>query len=303
MFRVGIGQVVFFNRLTYLQHLIYAYITYPQIREAIVEKLGGGIVLTDDQKSIIKRCVALRDGDDRAQGKFDSTVEWKPLKSPSPFVAMHMRFDEKANETTKRSIATGKAVSEIDTSAAEAAAWCWDFCSNERMRINMEEGNPARLIVGRVGFAEQTLATVKRMPFLLSNREGVFRQVLSKSGGKIIIANESVIDDVDYGRKMSKRVRMVGKTLLAFEPLSTKSCTFTFFQIIDAGGWIPTSVMNLKTPESLSVVTEAREHFRRDEEIDKIERGRMAALMGWKESASDRESEDGEVRGTRLGVG
>ena len=105
----------------------------------IVEKLGGDIALTDDQKSLVKLCVTLRDGDDRAQGGFDNTVEWKPLEFDSPFVKMHMRFDEEANKKAERTVAIGKAEAEIDASAAEVSAWLWDVCSNVRMRINNEE--------------------------------------------------------------------------------------------------------------------------------------------------------------------
>ena len=203
------------------------------------------------------------------------------MESPSPFVAMHMRFDEEANNKAKRSIAIGKAKAEIDTSAAEAAAWIWDYCSNERMRVDIEDGQYARIIVGREGFADQTLAVVKRMPFPLSKREGVFRQVLYKADGRIIIALETVDDDVDYGRKIRRRVRMDGTTLLSFQTLSERSSRFTIVQYLDAGGHIPVWVANSKLPESLSIAMSLREKFARDEEIDDIERGRIAALMRW----------------------
>ena len=229
------------------------------------------------------------------------------MESPPPFVAIHMRFDEKANKKAMRSIAIGKAEAEIDTSAAEAAAWIWDYCSNERMRIHEEEGSPARIIVGREGFAAQTLATVKRMPFPLSKREGVYRQVLSKSGDKIIIAMESTDDDVDYGRKIRRRVRLIGTTFLALDSLSESSARFTIVQCLDAGGHIPVLVVNQKLPESLSFAVDLREEFSRDEELDNIQRGKMAAVMGWKESVSDKESnieeKKKEVRGLSLRAG
>ena len=216
---------------------------------------------------------------------------------------MHMRFDVEANKKAKRSIAIGKAEAEIDTSAAEAAAWCWDFCSNERMRINEEKRNPARIMVDRECFAEQTLAVVKRMPFPLSKREGVFRQVLSKSDEKIIIAIESVDDQVDYGRiRLRGRVRLVGTTFLAFESLSERSSRFTMVQHLDAGGHIPAWVVNSKLPESLSIAVDLRGEFSRDEEIDEMKRGEMAALMGWSESARDRESEEGEMAEVREAI-
>ena len=280
------------------------------------------LTLTDDQKGIVNCCRAIAEGGTggaadaslteqgggvhRIKSTISEAVEWKPLESPSPFVAMHMQFNEEANKKAKRSIATGKAEAEIDTSAAEAAAWCWDFCSNERMRIDKEAGHHARLIVGREGFAEQTLAVVKRMPFPFNKREGVSRQVLSKSGDKIIIAMESTDDDVDYGRKLRRRVRLVGTTFLAFEMLSERSSRFTIIQYLDAGGHIPVWVVNIKLPHSLSISVELRDEFARDDEIDEIERGMIAALMGWKRSTKDRTSEEGEkteVRGASSGTG
>ena len=130
------------------------------------------------------------------------------------------------------------------------------------------------------------------MPFPLHNREGVFRQVLSKYGGKIIISAESVDDEVDYGRKMRRKVKLAGTMLFSFESRSERSSHFSIVQFIDAGGFIPAKVVNLKLPKSLSVAEELRVRFARDDEIDEIQRGEMAALMGWNESVS----EDEEVR-------
>ena len=131
----------------------------PKIRQAFVGKLElTELILTDDQKGIVDRCRALAEdgtGDtvdsslteqgggvqritSSISAKFSKTNKWQPLESPSPFVAMHMRFDDEANKKAKRSIAIGKAEAEIDTSAEEVVAWYFDFCSNERMRINNE---------------------------------------------------------------------------------------------------------------------------------------------------------------------
>lgn len=67
-----------------------------------------------------------------------------------------MAVDSTSNELTmklqyfppkkgERSIATGKAIGVTDCSAEKAAAWVMDYCSNERILINREEGNPARV--------------------------------------------------------------------------------------------------------------------------------------------------------------
>ena len=107
---------------------------------------------------------------------------------------------------------------------------------------------------------------------------------------------ESIDDDVDYGRNIRRRVRLAGTTLYILEPRSEQSCKFVTVQYLDAGGQIPVWVVNQKLPESLSVAKSLREEFSRDEEVDEIEREKMAAPMEWNESVS----EDEEVRGASL---
>ena len=117
------------------------------------------------------------------------------------------------------------------------------------------------------------------MPFPLRRREGVFRQVLSKSGEKIVISHEFIDDQVDYGRKIRRKVRLVGTTFLALEPLLETSSRFTIVQYLDAGGNIPAWVVNQKLPEILSVAEDLRKEFSRDEEVDKEIRNQLALRM------------------------
>ena len=244
--------------------------------------MGGDIALTDDQKSLVKRCVTLRDGDDRAQGGFDNTVEWKPLEFDSPFVKMNMRFDEEANKKAERTVAIGKAEAEIDASAAEVSAWLWDLCSNERMRNSKEEGNPARLVVSRNGFNEMLFATVKAFPMFISDREFVARCVLSKDvdTGAILIANVPANDEVDYGTKLSK-VSGLSTCLYSAIPVDSNRCKLTMVQRIDVGGHIPVWLVNRQVPNVMGVVEDARKLFDRSDEIDEEERKKVALLMEW----------------------
>ena len=244
--------------------------------------MGGDIALTDDQKSIVKRCVALRDGDDRAQGGPDNTVDWQPLKFDSPFVKMHMRFDEEANKKAKRSIAIGKAEAEIDASAAEVSAWLWDLCSNERMRMSKEDGNPARLVVSRNGFNDMVFATVKSMPLFISDREFVVQYVLSKDleTGAILTACMSMDAQEDYGKKLSK-VEGLTTALFTAMQVAPNRCKLTLVQNFDAGGNVPVWLVNRNIPRTLSVIEEARHLFDRSDEIDEEERKKAALLMEW----------------------
>ncbi|GMH50779.1 hypothetical protein TL16_g00866 [Triparma laevis f. inornata] len=127
---------------------------------------------------------------------------WKALESTNKEVEMLMKyFPPKKGE---RSVATGKAVGVVDCSA-EVVAWQMDYCSNERMRIHKEEGHLGRLeLREKARVNEASYTTVKNFPFLLDNREFVFRQFWKSEEGKVSIAVESIDDEVDYGVKPGK---------------------------------------------------------------------------------------------------
>ncbi|GMH88845.1 hypothetical protein TrST_g3649 [Triparma strigata] len=94
-----------------------------------------GTKLMEDQVVVFDRCLSLL-GDGEDQG-------WKSIKSPSPDVEMKMKYFPPKNG--ERSIGTGKAVGVIDCTAEEVAAWVMDYTGIERMRVDVEEGNLARL--------------------------------------------------------------------------------------------------------------------------------------------------------------
>jgi hypothetical protein len=88
----------------------------------------------------------------------------------------------------------------VDSSAEEVAAWLMDYCNNERMRVSREKGNLARLMLRKKARVNDvTVATVKKMPIYLTNREFVTRMMWKSEDGKVWIAFESVDDVVDYG--------------------------------------------------------------------------------------------------------
>ena len=151
-------------------------------------------------------------------------------------------------EKGERSVGTGKAVGVVGCSVEEVAAWVMDVCSNERMRISTEERNPARPeLREKARVNEGTFATVKKMPFVLDNREFVFRVIWKSEEGKVLIAQESTNDEVDYGVKL-KKTRGWIRGMYALEDLPArgvaKQCRATFVTQLDAGGSIPTWVVN-----------------------------------------------------------
>ncbi|GMH88395.1 hypothetical protein TL16_g11144 [Triparma laevis f. inornata] len=215
-----------------------------------------GEPLVKDQWPVFERCEeSLGDGGDTG---------WKALESTSEEVEMSMHYFPPKKR--KRSVATGKAVGVVDCSVEEVAAWVINFCSNEWMRMNEEGGNPATLeLREKARVNEGTFATVKKMPFFLDNREFVFRMIWRSEEGKVLIAIESVDDKIDYGAKLKKtRAFMRGMYVLEDLPVrgGVEQCRVAFVQKIDAGGFLPTWLVDKKVLKSLAIVQQAIEEFR-----------------------------------------
>ncbi|GMH95050.1 hypothetical protein TL16_g13066 [Triparma laevis f. inornata] len=221
-----------------------------------------GKKLMDDQVPVFEGCEELL-GDGGEEG-------WKALESSCPDVEMSMKyFPPKKGE---RSIATGKVVGIVDISAEEVAAWVMDYCNNERMRMIKEEGHPARLeLREKARVNERTFATVKNMPFFLDNREFVARQVWKSEEGKVLLAFGPVDDEIDYGVKL-KKIRGPTRGMWQIYNLpvrgGAKQCRVTLVQQLDAGGSIPTWVMDKKISLSLKCVQEVIDEFRQDDKVD-----------------------------------
>ncbi|GMH73697.1 hypothetical protein TL16_g06259 [Triparma laevis f. inornata] len=198
-----------------------------------------GKPLMGDQKAVFEGCEELLGG--------AGEEEWKALNSPSKEVEMSLKyFPPKKGE---RIIATGKAVGVVDCSAEEVAAWAMDFCSNGRMRRSKEEGDRANFeLREKARVNERTFAQVNRFPFFLDNREFVFRMIWKSEEGKVLVAIESIDCEVDYGQ-------------------------------FDAGGSIPTWVVNKKVPQALGAIQGAINEFRQDEKVDAADRKEKATFM------------------------
>lgn len=153
-----------------------------------------GAALMKDQMPVFDRCLALLG----EGGKED----WKVLPSTYQEVKMEMRyFPPKRGE---RSIGAAKAVGVIDCSAEEVAAWLMDYCSNERMRIHREEGSPARLeLKNKTRENESTVASIKKFPIFLRNREIVFREIWKSEEGKILIG-----ENVRRAKRQAEKARL-----------------------------------------------------------------------------------------------
>ena len=94
---------------------------------ALAEKMrkSRGKDLDGDHQALLERCMETFTEENHNDG-------WAKMESMHRDIRVWMRyFPPKAG---MRSVVTGKATAVLDCSAEEAAAWVFDYCSNERMR-------------------------------------------------------------------------------------------------------------------------------------------------------------------------
>ena len=142
---------------------------------------------------------------------------------------------------------------------------------------------------------ENKIATIKKMPFPLYNREFVSRQIWRRNGRRLEVITHAVDDIVDYGDKMSKvRGRSISLCFVTNLPSIgvVKQCKFEYFQWLDAGGRIPISLINSKIPQSLAISYEARDTFEKRSMMDSAELENLVGRIKLgRETYSEREEE------------
>jgi len=122
-------------------------------------------------------------------------------------------------------------------------------------------------------------ATIKKMPFPLHNREFVVHQVCcSDVNGDLLITTVPVDEVIDYGMK-TNLVRGLARTLVRLISAGESQCKVVYYMFGDAGGRIPTFVVNAKLPLALGSLGGLRVEFQRDDEIDKLERDQLARVI------------------------
>ena len=81
------------------------------------------------------------------------------------------------------------------------------FASCESMRISKEQGNPAQLeLREKARVNDNTIAMVKKMSFVLSNREFVFRQIWKSEEGKVFPQALGAIQQAIDGFRQDEKV-------------------------------------------------------------------------------------------------
>jgi len=98
--------------------------------------------------------------------------DWVDLPSPSPFVTLGMKFLARPPESPDHDIpiilARGEVV--VDCSLDDAYAWMLFNTSRERTKTAYERGDLAHVEVKADTFYDMTTATIRKMPWRLTNR-------------------------------------------------------------------------------------------------------------------------------------
>jgi hypothetical protein len=199
----------------------------------------------------------------------------KPTKAPSPPPLVNPPYIFPVLFSLATSRVVGKAKAVIDCSAREALAYQFAACGREKMRILNENSTPATLILLEHTEHDFEWATVKTLPFPLTNREFLGRQLCYKDDvtGDFVLVCEPLPENVkvDYGANL-KVVRGNSSSILRITSIKNDTqCEVNLVQCGDAGGFVPERVIVAKIPVALSGVVELRELFQRDAAVDEVE--------------------------------
>ena len=167
-------------------------------------------------------------------------------------------------------------------------AWFWDYCSNERLdAVKKLHKNPREIIIN-FSPNHNMISSIKALPWPLSDRQFVSENTWTKQDDDTYFfawrsPTTSRFDDnrlVDVGKhKANKLVRAESKGFCTLTNVGNQKCELTWVSHFDAKGNLPAKVMENIIPRSLGLVTQLRERFNRDNEIDQEERNELMGVM------------------------
>jgi len=247
-----------------------------QLRAEFVKNVPRTVnLITLEQQSFVQQQVDSIDyKDDNGWEKLD--------EDSSVFVKLSKKHNREESNTW------GKATTTIDTSAENALAWIWDYCSNERrIAVKKLHKNP-REIIKQIAPNQQIGSSIKAMPWPLRARQFVSEFTWTKQDDDTYVyafrpPTTDKFDDnrlVDVGNhKANKLVRGESKGFCTLTNVGNQKCELTWVQHINMNGNIPAKVMDGQIPRSLGLIFQVREKFNRDDEIDQEERNELMKVM------------------------
>jgi len=208
---------------------------------------------------------------------------WEKLERDSN---IFVKLSKKHNKGGSNS--WGKATTTIDTSAENALAWIWDYCSNERLDTVKKLRKNPREVIKHKAPNHNVLSTIKALPWPLRARQFIYENTWTKQDDDAYVfawrpQTTDKYDDnrlVDIGNnKANKLIQAKSKGFCTLTNVGNQKCEMMFITHTDARGTIPAKVMDRQVPRALGFVFQVHERFNRDDEIDQEERNELMGVM------------------------
>jgi len=247
-----------------------------QLRAEFVKNVPRTVnLITAEQQSFVQQQVGSID--------YKNDTGWEKLDKDS---SVFVKLSKKLNKG--ESNAWGKATTTIDTSAENALAWFWDYCSNERLdAVNKLHKNP-REVIKHIAPNHNVLSTIKALPWPLRARQFIYENTWTKQDDETYVfafrpPTTHKFDDnrlVDIGKHKAKAlVQGESRGFVILKNVGNQKCDLTYVQHADAKGTLPAKVMDSQIPKGLRSVFQLLETFNRDDEIDQEERNELMRVM------------------------
>ena len=145
------------------------------------------------------------------------------------------------------------------------------------------------------------MSSIKDLPWPLKNRHFIYESSwIGNPDGSFVFAYRPPISEdfsdgvVNFGKNTSRDlIKAEARAIAVIKPAvehGCDSCEVNFVMHLDGKGKVPPKIVEKATQRSLQFISQAREKFSRDDDIDRIERDKLKALM-----RNDKNAVRGEV--------
>ena len=225
--------------------------------------------------------------------KFEGSLEeikWKRLNSPDTFVKMDGIFEE-----GRSTAMIGRAVTIVDASIEECAAWEHARMSRKRMKEHHNFGGLEKSVVKLTNHSELYYLVVDLGGKTIAPREWLTKVVWKMVSEDTMMVGFEDTKDNNFPPGAGKGyVRASSGCLWKYERLpevlGIPQTRVTYTQQVDLKGFIPSFVMNSKLTETLKHLSNMRKKFDKSLEIDAGRRAKVMQRTGPKEKSGRAEA-------------
>ena len=211
----------------------------------------------------------------RVRQKFEVSLDeskWKLLKSPDIFVKMESIFEEEK----KSAAGIGRAITVVDASLEECAAWELARMTREVIKRQIDFGCLDREIVKLNNHAELFHNVIDLGVRGFDCREWLLKGVWKMIDQNTMLTGFEDIEHGDFPIGAKNHVRASAGAFWKYEQLDDVAgiprTRVTYIQQMDLKGFIPHAVINSKTVGTLGYLSDMRKKFDRTLDIDKSRR-------------------------------